>query len=110
MTDLAEYERRLVVLRQRFVNRLGERRDEIEALIACLQAGPDSVALETLHRKLHDLSGSSATFGFEELGRRARVLEAVCEDLSPQVQVGQDFVQAVKEFSLYLQGLITPPS
>lgn len=55
---------------------------KLAELLACLQAcqqAPDAVKasehLATLHRLLHSLAGSAGMFGFDEIGRRARVLE-----------------------------------
>jgi diguanylate cyclase (GGDEF)-like protein len=71
--SLQEQLRALEVL---FQARLPERLRELDlALSLCLNEPSENEHLVTLHRLLHTLAGSSGTFGFVELGLRARKLE-----------------------------------
>lgn len=66
----------LLVLRQRFVQRLPSQLIDLFALLAQFEAQPwDHGAGETLHRMVHSLTGTSGTFGFKELSALARHIE-----------------------------------
>jgi len=52
----------------------GEKLAEVEAALAAARRGERGGG-ETLHRALHKLAGSMGTYGFDELGLRARELE-----------------------------------
>ena len=58
---------------------------EIESLWALAAEGGNSADLQLLNRALHSLAGSGGTFGHPELGRCAKALEQVVEELSGDV-------------------------
>ena len=72
------YQQRLQEIRQRFLTGIPDRLSAIEALMedavkATPPAREDAVATE-LHRRCHDLAGSSSMLGAKELGRAAHEL------------------------------------
>ena len=74
-----EVDAKWMALRSRFIARLPERIADIELLRAgCASAGPQA-ALKTLFHIVHNLNGSGATFGFDELARAARKAENCIE-------------------------------
>jgi len=72
----AEFFARLAQLNDRFASALPQ---TLERLLAAHNAfdatHPQQALIDTLHATLHTLAGSSATFGFDRLGRQARALE-----------------------------------
>lgn len=70
-------QKKLDLLRDQFAKNLPSRIAEIEALWMVLQEDWDKPKLEDLHRKFHNLKGSSATFGFSTLSSIAGQLEDI---------------------------------
>lgn len=70
--------KQLKALRQEYASRLPERVSGIQAIWAGLTAGKwDPEVFKSLHRGVHGLTGSGATFGFGELSDAARGAEGV---------------------------------
>ena len=75
MADPAEIlQEKLRELRVAYAAQLPEKIRQIEECWAKTQARWDEEALQTLHRMVHSLTGSGATFGFAELSVATRVL------------------------------------
>ncbi|MBU1689180.1 MAG: diguanylate cyclase [Gammaproteobacteria bacterium] len=70
-----ELQEKMRVLREAYALQLPEKIQQVEKTCAAYQSSLDEETLHTLHRMVHSLSGSGATFGFTELTRVARVLE-----------------------------------
>ena len=66
-------------LRTRFIARLPERIADIELHGAACASGDPRDALKTLFHIAHNLAGSGATFGFDQLASAAREAEASIE-------------------------------
>lgn len=62
-------------IKQRFADSLPDRQDEIEASFQSLQGHWSEEVLSTLHRHIHTLKGSAATFGFENISQQASYIE-----------------------------------
>lgn len=73
-TDKAEITRRLQALQADFSHHLPERLALVESAWQTARGG-DADALDAMHRQIHGLAGSGATFGFAALSTAARVLE-----------------------------------
>lgn len=74
-------ESKLETLKTAYKGRLSVELNKVEALLQTLDANPaDQVSLAELRAKLHQLAGSSGTFGFEITGRQARRFEALIAD------------------------------
>lgn len=71
----AELQEKLQVLRAAYAAQLPEKIRQIEEACAGYQSRLDEEGLHALHRMVHSLTGSGATFGFAELSRVARILE-----------------------------------
>lgn len=71
----AELQEKMRVLRESYAAQLPEKIRQIEAACAGYQSRSDEETLHALHRMVHSLTGSGATFGFSELSQVARVLE-----------------------------------
>jgi HPt (histidine-containing phosphotransfer) domain-containing protein len=70
----------LAQLNAAFAAALPKRLSDIEAAMQAFMRGPDDRSrLELLHKLLHSLAGSAGTFGFDELGKRARRFEHHCD-------------------------------
>jgi hypothetical protein len=68
----------LYELRRQYVSEGHENLDRIAGLLAELEAGPDSSALESLHRRFLGLAGSGYTYGFPEVSTLGRQGEKLC--------------------------------
>jgi len=64
----------LQALFARYAEQLPANIAELERLWATVRAG-DQAALKPLHRALHSIAGSGATFGYSQLGSSAKVME-----------------------------------
>jgi diguanylate cyclase (GGDEF)-like protein len=99
-----ELQEKLRALEAVFSERLPERLTEIDAALAlCVQhAFRQEQGVATLHRLLHTLAGSAGTFGFVELGTRARecehALDTVIADDAPNEHAAMHFAEDVREF------------
>ena len=81
----ADLQEKLQELRVAYAAQLPEKIREIEeGWNTLLQAGWDEEVLQTLHRKVHSLTGSGATFGFSELSLVSSQLEAFLKGLVNQ--------------------------
>ena len=91
-----------------FLQKLPGKCEEIVSTLENLAASPDDTGLQhDLHRYLHTMAGSAGTFGFEALGRQARVYES---RLKPWVKDGvmpaQEFEQFRQQLRGYMQAVI----
>lgn len=77
----AESQEKMRVLREAYAEQLPEKIRQIEDACAGYQSRLDEETLHALHRMVHGLTGSGATFGFAELSRVARVLEENLKNL-----------------------------
>ncbi|MFZ2736979.1 MAG: diguanylate cyclase [Burkholderiaceae bacterium] len=75
----SEFAAKLKVLRAQYLSKLDLTLDDLNRHV--LGLGPDVArpTLQSLHAKLHKLSGSGATFGLPELSRQARSLEQTAQ-------------------------------
>ncbi len=74
-----------------FAAKLPAKLKEIEAALNQFSQNPsDTDALTLLHRLLHTMAGSAGTFGFQEVGAQARLLEG---RLKPLIK-GASFIEA----------------
>lgn len=98
------FEKRVAELATRFAQGLPERFAAIDRLAAHLRAGgaPDGAAmlgdkeapLRELRRRLHEIAGVSATFGFARLGATARGLELPLADAVNGMSLGAEAQKA----------------
>lgn len=65
----------LVEFRARFISGLPKQLGELQKLAQQMTTATGIDALHPAHRVLHVISGTAGTFGFEELGDRARAVE-----------------------------------
>ncbi|WP_339938387.1 diguanylate cyclase [Undibacterium luofuense] len=91
-----------------FLQKLPGKCEEIVSALENLASSPDDTGLQhDLHRYLHTMAGSAGTFGFEALGRQARVYES---RLKPWVKDGvmpaQEFEQFRQQLRQYMQAVI----
>lgn len=78
---------RLIALGRDFVQRIPERMHEIRSLMDHAETG-STESLREFRLLVHRIAGSAATFGFDELGEAARILETRAEeDLAGDDQV-----------------------
>ncbi|MFC7053017.1 Hpt domain-containing protein [Hansschlegelia quercus] len=77
MTDRKEeLAQRIAVVRQRFVDSLPSKAQEMAALAQRAVAADGEPARHALRLKLHNIAGSAPTIGLAMLGQRASELEA----------------------------------
>ncbi|MFA6902253.1 MAG: diguanylate cyclase [Gallionellaceae bacterium] len=83
MSKSSELNDLLRVLRERYQNELPAKLAKIESLLGVLRAGqnPAQDDVHKLHRLLHSLTGSGATFGMSALSDTARQLEITFKEL-----------------------------
>jgi len=79
-----KHQNTLDLLRREFVVKLVERLGVIEAAMTVLKDATDDTprraALKEIQSTAHLLSGSSALFGYPEVGETAQDLELACQD------------------------------
>jgi HPt (histidine-containing phosphotransfer) domain-containing protein len=76
MSDSNEASARLAALRAGYVAQLPARLAELQAgLDALLHTGWNPELARTVHRLVHGLTGSGATFGFDHVSQSSRILE-----------------------------------
>jgi diguanylate cyclase (GGDEF)-like protein len=68
-------------LRESYAAQLPDKIRQIDELWSGLQSQWDNEAFRTLHRQVHGLTGSGATFGFSMLSEAARTLEILLKEL-----------------------------
>lgn len=79
---VADLQEKMRVLREAYASQLPEKIQQVEDTWE--ELSPESWSdetLQTLHRMVHSLTGSGATFGFPELSNVARVLEGSLKEL-----------------------------
>ncbi len=81
MTDAAGIQARLQALRDSYTAQLPAKIGEVRVLWEKLCSMPAPEDLKTLHRLVHGLTGSGATFGYAELSDAARVMEACLKEM-----------------------------
>ncbi len=84
MTDAAAIQARLQALRDSYAAQLPTRIAEIRTLCEKLRSMPTPGDLKTVHRLVHSLTGSGATFGYVELSDAARDMENYLKELQEQ--------------------------
>jgi chemotaxis protein histidine kinase CheA len=92
-----------------FINGLPERMQEISnAVDTCVAQPGEASVVAILHRYLHSIAGTAGTFGYAELGERARELEL---RLEPALQGGATAIEVIQEtlpdFRAYLEWVKT---
>jgi len=72
----------LKALHDTYATGLPEKVSQIHSGLDTLRSGWDDELLRTLHRQVHSLTGSGATFGYAEVSDTARKLEQLLKQLS----------------------------
>ena len=88
-------ENALQELFRRYAEQLPESIGEIEDLWAKVASGADMAALKSLHRALHSIAGSGETFGFPQVGSRARAMELALAPHLGGAGLGPDEVESL---------------
>jgi diguanylate cyclase (GGDEF)-like protein len=105
--QLAELQAHLENLGEQFSQRLREElpqlADKAQQLQTATDPGEQLQQLNELREQLHKLAGSAGTFGFTDLGQRARALELQTQqwlsNLQPQQQGLQAFVRELQQLA-----------
>lgn len=114
--DSQEFQTRLRALRDDYLTHLPERLFQIRAAWAeAQQDGATPEQLQALRRLVHNLSGSGATFGFQDIGQAAQRLESllkiILEHDSPITDTQRGQVGAyIDALDLALQRVVNGPS
>lgn len=81
MPDLEEIQKQLASLRAKFANGLAPRIEQLITDIGALASQSDPAhELQEVFRKIHSLSGSAGTFGFNRLSQQSRQLELILSE------------------------------
>ncbi len=113
--DNAELAEAIRALGVAFINRLPVTLADIGQELSAIEHDPgDLKAWKTLHRHLHSIAGAAGTFGYVELGDRARALEhrvnAMQKDGTTLVDaVRSAFLQDQTGFMEWVQSSCLPP-
>jgi diguanylate cyclase (GGDEF)-like protein len=85
--DFSEFQKKLQELWEVYSAQLPRKLEEIERRWKALQAGNwSSSELQEFHRLVHGIAGSAGTFGYTQLGEKARLLE---QAIKPMVKAGE---------------------
>ncbi len=104
MIDSNNIQKKLKLLREDYVKQLPVKIKEITGYWSRIQSsngGKDD--LEALHRLLHSIAGSGATFGFAVLGKQARYIEQILRSWLQGTKVSS--MSAQEEMSVLLDRL-----
>lgn len=95
----------LRLLQRNYASRLPEKVAQIEETCRLMISGTgNGDAVRALHRMTHSLAGSAATFGFNEVGEAARILEVFLKAmLQSHASPGTVHLEQVKELLSELQ-------
>lgn len=113
MADLNDIAEKMKVLRDAYAAQLPEKLGQIKQLWNSLpEGGYDEEMFQTLHRRVHSLTGSGKTFGFSALSDTARELEHELKSLAEgkavltpqQRQAIQDLLSRLHQASLVSEG------
>ena len=88
-----EMEAQLAILKEKYVASLPEKIGCIRLLWETLNEEKDETRLEELHRMIHSLSGSGATFGQVQLSQLAKKLELYIKE---HMSIGDMFDETTK--------------
>lgn len=87
----------LKALHDTYATGLPEKVSQIRSGLDTLRSGWDDKLLRTLHRQVHSLTGSGATFGYAEVSDTARKLEQLLKQLSEMnAGPGHEWVQQIE--------------
>lgn len=112
MIDKQKIERQLQELKDEFASGLDGRIEEIKSLLHQLLQTPESEAtLTELHLKVHSLTGSAATFGFNDLTGEIRNLENelyryIKESLTPDANTVHTLIDQAEALQQHAANLI----
>jgi HPt (histidine-containing phosphotransfer) domain-containing protein len=87
-----------------FISRIPAAMAAMETELAHIQNNAqEQVPWKTLHRHLHSMAGSAGTFGYDELGDRARELEdqintILKDNIETATQTHLEFIRAQRTF------------
>jgi chemotaxis protein histidine kinase CheA len=115
MSDPNDASARLAALRASYVTHLTARLAELQAgLDTLLHTGWNPELARTVHRLVHGLTGSGATFGFDNLSQAAHALEqllkvAIRADAIPDDTWPDTATRALDDLTRTIQTAIAAP-
>lgn len=86
----ARFSARMAALTRQFQHELPERLEQLRAQWEQLDQQWSGAAVEALQRSTHNLAGSGATFGYEEITQRARTLDRLLKQLQTEAEPPAD--------------------
>lgn len=105
MPELRDLEIRLAEIKRSYIAELPAKAADIEAVWRKVQAGDwEPASVHELHRMVHSLAGSGATFGFAALSHSARALEIPINSLAHAETA--DVVAVRAEIPLLIEALL----
>ncbi len=92
------------VLAKVFLGRLPVRYEKINATFALCRANPaGDDNWHELHRLLHSLAGAAGTFGCDDLGEQARLIEMLLQDLINEPVRSESDIDDIARLLTFLQ-------
>ncbi len=102
--DAKAVQAKVDVLAKVFLGRLPVRYEKINAAFALCRADPaDDVNWQELHRLLHSLAGAAGTFGCDDLGEQARLIEMLLNDLVNEAVRSESDIDDIARLLAFLQ-------
>lgn len=96
--DKTNFEEHLKKLKHDYAQQLPQKIDALMADWKSLQQQWTTEKIITLHRNIHSLIGSSGTFGFIELSKKARKLEILLKEMQTQTTYTSDQTGSITAF------------
>ena len=96
-TKYEEIQAQLQVLQESYAVQLPAKFDEIDSCMNSMKADKEYIEerVSTLHRLIHGLAGSGATFGFSQLSLKARSIEKIIKRWVSQKEINSDEMKQV---------------
>lgn len=94
----------LKAVRDRFINLLDERLDELEDMRERIDQGTQRAeAFEKIQFIAHKIAGTAGILGFEDLGSQARIAENAIIELGPKGLLETADVDTLKKIDVFIE-------
>lgn len=105
MTNMSDVEDKLAKLRKEYQSQLPSKLEKIAKIWQGIVLHPNQESLILFHRSIHSLHGSANTYGYNELGKTAGILEKIAKTLLDEPKLTAEQSAKVEELLASLNKL-----